>query len=212
MIKKGIIYKWTCLDTGKSYIGQTVNPKQRYKCHLKSALTTNCNSPFYYDLSKYNNWTYTVLEEDIDRGEKLNERELYYITKYNTIYPNGYNLRYGASYKGITLNFSEHHKQALKESWTDERRQKASETQKVVQVNYWKTEEGKEKAKHHSKVMKDRKQTEETKQKRAESQKKYWENISDEERQNRSNCLKGKNKGKHKVWDNKELNIYHMEY
>ena len=183
MIKKGIIYKWTCLDTGKSYIGQTVNPKQRYKCHLKSALTTNCNSPFYYDLSKY-----------------------------NTIYPNGYNLRYGASYKGITLNFSEHHKQALKESWTDERRQKASETQKVVQVNYWKTEEGKEKAKHHSKVMKDRKQTEETKQKRAESQKKYWENISDEERQNRSNCLKGKNKGKHKVWDNKELNIYHMEY
>ena len=35
---------------------------------------------------------------------------------------------------------------------------------------------------------------------------------SKEEIEKRSESLKGKNKGKHKVWDNKELNIYHMEY
>lgn len=36
--------------------------------------------------------------------------------------------------------------------------------------------------------------------------------ITTEELEKRSESLKGKNKGKHKVWDNKELNIYHMEY
>lgn len=36
--------------------------------------------------------------------------------------------------------------------------------------------------------------------------------INEAELKKRSESLKGKNKGKHKVWDNKELNIYHMEY
>lgn len=36
--------------------------------------------------------------------------------------------------------------------------------------------------------------------------------ITEEELEKRSNSLKGKNKGKHKVWDNKEQNKYHMEY
>lgn len=36
--------------------------------------------------------------------------------------------------------------------------------------------------------------------------------ITEEELEKRSKSMRGKNKGKHKVWDNKELNIYHMEY
>lgn len=44
------------------------------------------------------------------------------------------------------------------------------------------------------------------------TRKKNYKGISEETRKKRSESLKGKNKGKHKVWDNKELNIYHMEY
>ena len=43
-------------------------------------------------------------------------------------------------------------------------------------------------------------------------QKKKGQKPTEETLKKRSESLKGKNKGKHKVWDNKELNIYHMEY
>ena len=227
--KCGIIYMFTCNDTNKSYIGQTVNPKERFKCHLKNGLYNKTNHPFYIDIAKYNNWTYTILETNIERGEKLNSRELFYITKYNTMYPNGYNLRYGASFRGKTINFSEHHKQALKESWTDDRKQKASETQKKAQLNYWSSQEGKIMAKHHSEVMKGRETSEETKKKISQANKGHVVSIetrkklsdsnkghkaSIETRKKQSESHKGHtpgNKGKHLVWDNKELYKFHYE-
>ena len=229
MNKNGIIYKWTCLDTGKSYIGQTVTPNIRFRTHLRNGLEKETNHPLYIDMNKYVHWSYTVLEEDIPRGEELNNKEMFYIKKYNTMYPNGYNLRKGASFKGITINYSQSHKDALKDSWTDERKQKASETQKIAQKNYWSTPEGKEKAKHHSEVMKGRKQTEESNKKRSESLKGHETSIetrkkigdanrnrqiSEETRKKQRESHLGHapgNKGKHKVWDNKELNKFHYE-
>ena len=49
---KGIIYKWTCSKSGKSYIGQTINPKARRMQH-KSAAKNGSTYPFHAAIRKY---------------------------------------------------------------------------------------------------------------------------------------------------------------
>ena len=83
----GIIYCWTNKLNNKKYIGQTVNPKRRYKEHLSS----KNNSLLDRAIQKYgeSNFEYTVLEE-CPKSE-LDEREIYYISLYNTNkYKGGY--------------------------------------------------------------------------------------------------------------------------
>lgn len=84
----GFIYKYTS-PSGKSYIGQTSKSlKERAKNTGIGYL--NC-SIFYNAINKYGfeNFNYEILEEvnlsDID------EKEKYYIKKYDTVQPKGYN-------------------------------------------------------------------------------------------------------------------------
>lgn len=88
------------------------------------------------------------------------------------------------------------HKENLKNSWNEERKIKASETQKNAQKKYWSTEEGKKTAKHHSDVMKEFFTTEKGK----ENAKKHsvfmseflkGHEVSEETRQRLSEALKG---------------------
>jgi group I intron endonuclease len=99
---EGIIYKLTS-PSGKSYIGQTINPKGRYNCFL------NLNKKYGGEKidrarKKYGpeNFTYEILETVINDdpnivAEKLNELEVLYIKKYDT-HNNGYNLNDGGAY------------------------------------------------------------------------------------------------------------------
>ena len=225
-MRTGIIYKFECLDTKKCYIGQTIRPKQRFKEHIIQGLSGLNNHPFYQDFIKYSNWSYQILEKDIPETE-LNEAEIYYIALFDS-YNNGYNIRKGGGQWGGHVNYTEQHKEALRKSWTDERKKSASETQKIVQKLYWSTTEGKLKAKHHSDVMKGRILSEETRNKISESNK--GRIVSEETRNKISNALtgikhsdiskkhmsdahKGKspgNKGKHLVW-NEEHTKFHYE-
>lgn len=92
-----IIYKSTNTINGKSYIGQTVRPFEvRKGQHIRASKT-----PFHEALNEYGheNFDWEVICE-CESIEEMNEKEVYYISHFNTLYPNGYNMIEGDS--GIT--------------------------------------------------------------------------------------------------------------
>lgn len=108
----GIIYGWYNMKSGKWYIGQTVEPKRRFKTHIDDAFNRKDNNKFHRALRKYglDNFVYCVLEENILR-ENLNLKEIDWIEEFDSFY-NGYNMSAGG---GQTI-FSEEVKRKLSES------------------------------------------------------------------------------------------------
>lgn len=99
----GIIYKYTS-PNGKSYIGQTRTSIERRRKNEYG--TGYSGSPsFYHAIQKYGglqNFEYEELERvDV---ELLDEREVYYIQKYKTITPHGYNIESGGQRPGGKAN------------------------------------------------------------------------------------------------------------
>ena len=135
-IRCGIIYKFTNNINGHSYIGQTINPKSRYQDHIGRIKK---NTGLDTAIAKYGaeNFSYEVLYETpllpcYQVKELLNEKEIYYINKFDT-YNNGYNQTLGG--KGtVGMPCSEKSKEFRKwynahrnELLTDETRKKLSE-------------------------------------------------------------------------------------
>lgn len=92
MERLGVIYKATCLITGKSYIGQTIKSlEERKREHYKA----KDNFPFHLALKKYGpeNFNWEILEDKI-LPQDLDEKEIYWIEFYNT-YCQGYNATRG---------------------------------------------------------------------------------------------------------------------
>lgn len=105
------IYKITNLSSGKIYIGQAVshilNHKRyrpygldgRFRCHISEAFSTKKNQSHYLNnaIRKYgvSDFTCDLLEycEVVD----ANDREIHYIKTFDSLYPNGYNLKNGGS-------------------------------------------------------------------------------------------------------------------
>ena len=103
---KGYIYKITNKTNNKNYIGQTSRSiNERFGEHLRDAYNRNSEQPIYRAIRKYGkeNFSVELLEEcniaDID------EREIYYINKYDT-YNNGYNATLGGEGKPV-VNYKE---------------------------------------------------------------------------------------------------------
>lgn len=89
-----LIYKITNLLNGKSYIGQTTKPlKERMRKHYT---TTNVLIDKEIARCGINNFTVDVIDKAENRDE-LNQKEIYWIAKYNTLIPNGYNQCYGGA-------------------------------------------------------------------------------------------------------------------
>lgn len=96
----GIIYCFTNKINNKKYIGQTINPNQRYNAHKSNYQNSNnqeYNSLLHRAFRKYGfeNFDYEILSKDIDDIELLNQLEIFYIKKFNTKAPNGYNVESG---------------------------------------------------------------------------------------------------------------------
>ena len=80
------IYKITNLINHKVYIGQSINIEERWRRHKSSKK----RYPLYQAFKKYGiqNFTFEVVEECTP--DELNDKELYYIHKYNS-HKTGYN-------------------------------------------------------------------------------------------------------------------------
>lgn len=80
------IYKITCNESKKIYIGRSVNIGDRWVQHVKSALEigTIAKTQLYTEMKKYgiHNFTFEILEK-CDK-DKLSEREKFYIFLYKT--------------------------------------------------------------------------------------------------------------------------------
>ncbi len=94
------IYKITNLVNNKIYIGQTINSiDKRFKQHLSQVNCANICSALYSAFTKYGKENFII--ESIVSGEysmeELNELEIFYIKKFDSLSPNGYNLQSGGN-------------------------------------------------------------------------------------------------------------------
>jgi hypothetical protein len=99
----GFIYKVTCKETNKIYVGQAREHKHKkgkpYKygvkgrwCdHVSSALSSN-NTPLAQDICKYGKDAFEVEELVKDELNSLDALEADWIEKLNSVVPNGYNV------------------------------------------------------------------------------------------------------------------------
>ena len=94
---EGIIYCYHCVSTGKKYIGKTLYERKRKQDHEYNACI-GTSTKFYNAVRKYGweNFVYGIVE--ILESNLLEEREKYYIEKYNTL-NNGYNMTIGGDGK-----------------------------------------------------------------------------------------------------------------
>lgn len=91
-----LIYKHTHIETGKSYIGLTNNIKNRSIAHKNPS--SGCTA-FRNAVQKYgwDQFIHEIIEINLTLDE-ANLKEQYYITQFNTLSPNGYNLNSGGKH------------------------------------------------------------------------------------------------------------------
>lgn len=86
------IYKITNKINGKAYIGQSKNPRARWRDHVVG-YSKNGVSLIHRAIKKYGEENFNF--EIIGWFEDYNEKEKYYIQYYRTIKPYGYNIQLG---------------------------------------------------------------------------------------------------------------------
>lgn len=95
-MRTGSIYLITNKTNGMQYVGQTINTvEDRWKQHKNQKARKN--DFFHSAIQKYGDENFIVetIEEKIPAGDELDNKEQFYIKKYNTLSPNGYNLTTG---------------------------------------------------------------------------------------------------------------------
>jgi group I intron endonuclease len=98
----GVIYQITCNPTNLKYIGQATQLKYkngkpynygamgRWSDHVSSSKTRN--TPLCQAIKEHGKDAFTIKVLEEDDLDTLDEREAYWISKLNTIQPNGYNI------------------------------------------------------------------------------------------------------------------------
>lgn len=97
-MKFGLIYKATCIISGKHYIGQSTSYKRRFIDHRNESKRQNSSKyrcKFYSAIRKYgwDNFDWEILEDNIPE-EFLNMKECEWIQGFNSYYK-GYNSSMG---------------------------------------------------------------------------------------------------------------------
>lgn len=97
----------------KVYIGQSLNPEKRFKehCYFRKDRNNSLITNAIHKYGKEHFW-FELLEENI---EDFDEKEIFYISKYNSIKPNGYNIEVGGN--SGNCGFSSIQSAISKEKW-----------------------------------------------------------------------------------------------
>jgi group I intron endonuclease len=155
---------------GKFYIGLTNNIKKRFRQHEINGERGSGSCKWLYRAIKkhgLNNFVFTVIEENITTIECAREREIYYIEKYES-YTEGYNANRG----GTGGDMSSY------QTWNDSMK---------------KLHKNKHSSEYATYGMLGKSHSEKTKEKQANARKVYWDNLTDEERDERALKTKGIN-------------------
>jgi group I intron endonuclease len=190
----GYIYSITNIINGYKYIGQSVaiDIETRWNQHRYKRQEGRIYTYLQKAIHKYGieNFKFSIICITFDSS--CNSMEEYYISKYNTLAPNGYNLKIGGnssrhhpdtikkiseSLKGRITNpksigkkLTEEHKEKLRKSFTDERRKQISELNKK-RTGLPMTEERKQVLSNHHKG---KTVSDETKQRMSDAHKARW--------------------------------------
>lgn len=103
------IYKIINLTTTKEYVGQAVSHilnhnkyrpyghEGRFRSHISEAFSTKKNQCHYLNnaIRKYGVDDFVIELIECCNVDEANEKEIYYIKKFNTLYPYGFNLKNG---------------------------------------------------------------------------------------------------------------------
>ena len=89
----------------KVYIGQAIDPESRFRGHISDAKRKAETSAIDGAINKYGaeNFYYEILEE---KTPDYNEREKYWISFYNSVAPNGYNIMRGGEDPPVRKGFA----------------------------------------------------------------------------------------------------------
>ncbi len=107
---QAVIYKMKCTKTNKYYIGQTKTHKKtrgkwytygihcRFSEHITA--TKHRNTPLCQALKEHGSENFTIKVLEVCSFEDASNRESFYMKKYDSVVPNGYNKqKYSRSYK-----------------------------------------------------------------------------------------------------------------
>jgi len=179
-----IIYKITNHINGKKYIGQTQNIKNRWNSH-KYGNPDQMNNELYKDIKKYGITNFKIKKISFSKTQKkAYKKEIYFIKKFNTQSPNGYNLAIGGKgangYKYTEKQKKEHSDRMTKIYNTEKGKEKQRE--RALLQN---KPEIKQKIKNKLKILRS---TPEYRKAKSIEQKKVWANP--ELRKRHSDILK----------------------
>lgn len=134
----GYVYIIKNSINNKVYIGQTMNTlEHRFKKHLETARSKTKHTDLTDAMNEFGADKFWIesLEEGNFTREELYEKEKYYIKKYNSLYPNGYNLQTGGlcdgclpitrqrlseKLKGRKVTWGDKVSNTMKEKWENE--------------------------------------------------------------------------------------------
>lgn len=96
------IYKITNIVNGKTYVGYTNNPKNRWSAHKSEAKSGRCNQNIHKAMAKHgiDNFTFEVLFEHADQEFVFKVMEDEFIKIHKAMGPYGYNMAPGGGGRG----------------------------------------------------------------------------------------------------------------
>ena len=110
------IYLITNLITQQKYVGQSINIEKRFKQHINrshNSSSVDYDKLLYQDFRNFGieNFSFNVIEEC--DASQLDEKEKFYISFYNCLFPNGYNKTIGGSGQTSGIKLSKNQIQQL---------------------------------------------------------------------------------------------------